>query len=200
MSRFLYTIGVDEVGRGPLAGATTIGAVVLKPGFRRRRFSGVRDSKQLTISQREQWFEVIKEERTFGTLDFAVASVGTETIDRRGIAEALRIALRRALARLAVDPHQSYLLLDGGLRGPAAYEQRTIIRGDETELSIMLASIAAKVIRDQKMDRLARRYPQYGFEQHKGYGTRFHREMIMRFGPCKEHRRSFLGNIDAWGK
>jgi ribonuclease HII len=196
MTRAKYVVGIDEVGRGPLAGITTIGAVALLPGFRRNHFDGVRDSKQLSPAAREAWFSVINEEVIRGTLAYAVASTSPALIDARGIVWALERAMRRALHTLALDPSDVLLLLDGGLRAPATYPfSKTIIRGDETELPISLASIVAKVTRDRKMERLARKYPIYGFEVHKGYGTAFHRNMIRRHGPCEIHRLSYLRNI-----
>ncbi len=190
-------IGIDEVGRGPLAGPVAVCALLLRRDiFSPRRFRGVRDSKQLSAAARESWFEVIKAERSRGALDFAVSFVGPAYIDTHGIAPAIRLALARAISRLPVSPAACRVFLDGGLRAPARYiHQKTIIKGDERVLPITLASIAAKVIRDRRLTRLAVRFPDYGFEVHKGYGTKYHWEMIRRHGCCPLHRRSFLRSL-----
>lgn len=187
-----YLIGIDEAGRGPLAGPVSVGAVVLMPHFDRGVLDGIRDSKKLTEEARERWYAKLQGLRREGVLRFAVAYTSAEKIDRLGIVWAVSSALRRALAELAVNPAEACVLLDGGLRAPKEYlEQKTIIRGDASEPVIALASIAAKVRRDRLMKRLASAYPAYGFEIHKGYGTALHREKIEALGLCDIHRESF---------
>lgn len=131
-----------------------------------------------------------------GTITFTTAFVGAETIDRFGMARALRLGVRRALKKLELHPSACRVLLDGGLKAPPLFEcQETIIGGDERELTIALASIAAKVRRDTHMVRTAKRFPAYGFEAHKGYGTRAHYAALRANGPCPIHRRSFLRGV-----
>ena len=196
--RVKYIVGIDEVGRGPLAGPVAVGVLVLKESRKRFRPDAhrgetfLRDSKQLSAKQREKWFEIIRAERQRGALDFSVSFVSHKLIDKRGLTWALRIATARSLARLAI-PNDSAIFLDGGLRAPKIFKnQRTIIKGDEKIPAIALASIVAKVTRDRLMIRLAKKYPQYGFEKHKGYGTAAHYEALKKHGLCPIHRRSFL--------
>ena len=201
MRRIDYEIGIDEAGRGPLAGPVAVGAVVFKTKDKsrlKRVFKEIRgkDSKKLTAREREKWFEIIKTEKKKGNLHFAVSFVGARIIDKRGIVIAIRTALSRSLEKVNTNPKTTNVLLDGGLHAPQKYQyQKTIIRGDESELSISLASIAAKVLRDRKMVRLAQKYPAYGFDKHKGYGTKYHCQRILKHGPSHEHRISFLTRI-----
>ena len=185
-----YLVGIDEVGRGPLAGPVAVGVLVMKENL--KIFGKIRDSKKLSEKQREEWFEIICAERQRGALDFSVSFVSHTMIDKRGLAWALRTATARALVRLAI-PTDSAIFLDGGLRAPEIFKnQKTIIKGDEKIPVIALASIVAKVTRDHLMIRMAKKYPQYGFEKHKGYGTKEHYRAIGKFGLCPIHRRSFL--------
>ena len=189
----LNLVGIDEAGRGPLAGPVAVGAVLLPRGFDAALLCGVRDSKQLTPRAREEWYAQMLTWRRGGFLSFSVALVGAAHIDRAGIVSAINLALRRSLARLSADPESSRILLDGGLRAPAHYEyQETIIRGDESEEVIALASIAAKVVRDRHMRRLSLMHPEYDFSVHKGYGTAAHYRALKKHGISPVHRRSFL--------
>ncbi|HEY4524669.1 MAG TPA: ribonuclease HII [Candidatus Paceibacterota bacterium] len=194
-----YLIGLDEAGRGPLAGPVAVAAVALMSGvtldIRMARVT-LRDSKQLSPLRREQWFRWLKQAQRNKKLNFAVSLVGEKIIDRRGIVPAVKIGIGRVLRRLKIAPGRSRVLLDGGLRAPAKYKnQRTIIRGDQTIPIIMLAATAAKVRRDRRMVRLARRYPNYQFDIHKGYGTRRHYIALRHHGLSPLHRRSFLKNL-----
>jgi len=185
-----YLVGIDEVGRGPLAGPVAVGVLVMKENL--KIFGKIRDSKKLSVKQREEWFKIICAERQRGALDFSVSFISHITIDKSGLAWALRTAIARSLARLAI-PTASEIFLDGGLRAPEIFKnQKTIIKGDEKIPVIALASIVAKVTRDRLMIRLAKRYPEYGFEKHKGYGTKEHFAAIKKHGLCPIHRRSFL--------
>ena len=194
-----YLVGIDEVGRWPLAGPLAVGVLVMntKSAKRFRLFyqkgeTFLRDSKKLSEKQREEWFEIICAERKRGALDFSVSFVSHIMIDKSGLAWALRTATARSLARLAIST-DSAIFLDGGLRAPEIFKnQKTIIKGDEKIPVIALASIVAKVTRDHLMIRMAKKYPQYGFERHKGYGTKEHFAAIKRHGLCPIHRRSFL--------
>ncbi|OGG69294.1 hypothetical protein A3F27_01365 [Candidatus Kaiserbacteria bacterium RIFCSPHIGHO2_12_FULL_53_13] len=198
MSLGKFVIGIDEVGRGPLAGPICVGAVIMPAALSRKDFRGLKDSKKLSAKQRGEWAARV---RADARLSFATAMVGPRTIDKIGIVHAGNLAVARALGRLArfftdvsLEHHQ--VLLDAGLRAPYSFKhQKSLIRGDETEVSIALASIVAKVKRDAHMERLAARYPEYGFELHKGYGTTFHIRAIRSFGPCELHRESFCRGI-----
>jgi len=191
-----YVIGIDEVGRGCIAGPVAVGAVVCRTRRLPRRFYGIKDSKKLRPDEREQWFLQICEARTEGLVDFAVSFSGQSIIDKKGIVYAIRTALNRAITKLPVKPEFSAVLLDGGLVAPPQFlRQKTIIKGDEKEPLIAAASIVAKVVRDRKMVCLGREYPRYGFERHKGYGTRAHREAIQKHGTCPIHRESFLSGL-----
>ncbi|MBI2039189.1 MAG: ribonuclease HII [Candidatus Niyogibacteria bacterium] len=189
-----WLIGVDEAGRGPFAGPVTLALFAAPRRLGARLFAGIRDSKKLSASAREAWFTKFKAEpRVF----FCSTSVGPHSIDRWGIAKAIRRGIRRMLMR-ALKKHASLrggscetILLDGSLSAPSEYPQKTIIKGDEKVPVIAAASIIAKVRRDRYMVRLAKKYPQYGFEIHKGYGTKLHRERIRKHGLCDAHRRSF---------
>ncbi len=198
-----FVIGVDEAGRGPLAGPVAVGVVAVPEGFDvMREFPGVADSKKLSKKKREALFKMLKARVTLGDARFTVEFESAETIDREGIAIAVRRALTRgvnALVREIGHPMSSghrmsnfNILLDGALRAPSEYLQETIINGDELVPIISLASIAAKVTRDWLMKELSLQYPLYGFEKHKGYGTKMHYEMLKKYGPCAIHRRSFL--------
>jgi len=190
---FKYTIGIDEVGRGPLAGPVAVGAVVMKGAKVPRHLVPGRDSKQLSAEEREVWFLKIKEAKKRGELDYAVSLVSSKVIDKKGLSFAIRKALAASLDKIDVDPKKCLVLLDGGLKAPSKFShQKTIIKGDEKEPVIALASIAAKVTRDRLMMGYAKLYKKYGFEQHKGYGTRFHILKIKQLGLCLLHRKSFL--------
>lgn len=194
--RVLFSIGIDEVGRGPIAGPVAVGAFVfLKPGAR-KLFRGVKESKQLSEAKREAWFARIQSAQRSGQVNFSVTFQSEKIIDTKGLSYAIKTALLTSLYALKIKPERARVLLDGGLKAPANYaNQKTIIKGDEKEMVIALASICAKVLRDRKMNLLAKKYPKYGFEKHKGYGTRAHYQAIKKYGMLKTHRRSFLTTI-----
>ncbi len=177
--------GVDEVGRGPLAGPVAAGAVVLPQGARFRWFSRVRDSKQLTAEVREDLAGRIWE----GAISAAVAFVPVEAVDRIGIAEASRQAMLAAVGDLRARPQ--HLLIDAFHLRACNLPQTPIIRGDALSLSIACASIIAKVARDHFMDVQEILYPGYAFMTNKGYFTAEHADALHRLGPCDIHRRSF---------
>lgn len=191
-----FLIGVDEAGRGALAGPVAVGVVLVSSGFDFGRIPGVKDSKQLSARQRERIYALTRGLKKEGKLNFKVAMVGAEMIDRVGITRATALAARRALSRLSCDPACTEVRLDGLLHAPTAYVcQQTIIRGDQTEPIISLASIMAKVTRDRYMVRVAQRYPLYEFTRHKGYGTLLHRQHIAVHGLCGLHRRYFCNTV-----
>jgi len=184
-ARGLWVAGVDEVGRGPLAGPVVAAAVILDPAV---SVDGLRDSKLLTFRQRRRLAGEIR----IHALAWAVGRVGPRRIDTVNVLQATWYAMRAALARLRVAP--GLVLVDGHLRIPGVVcAQRAIVAGDRRSASVAAASILAKVARDTFMLRADRRYPDYGFRRHKGYATAAHLEALARLGPCPLHRRSFHG-------
>jgi ribonuclease HII len=178
--------GIDEAGRGALAGPVAAGVVVLPDSNGiEGKLAGVRDSKQMSRKQREDWFKVIRAEAAA----FQVGFGWPEEIDELGIVPATRLAAMRALAKLKNPPQ--HLLIDAISIPGAGIGETSLIKGDQRSLSIAAASIAAKVTRDAYMVEAAEKYSGYGFAAHKGYGTAAHCMAIQRFGPCKIHRMSF---------
>jgi len=197
----LYTVGIDEAGRGPLAGPVAVGVVIAPKNFNKKLLTGVRDSKKLSHAQREAWFEKLKVWKKEGELDYAVALVSAHIIDTKGITFAIKKGMKECLKKVKADSTACEVLLDGSLKAPEEFKhQKTIIKGDDKIPLISLASIAAKVTRDRKMLQMAKVYPKYNFEVHKGYGTAFHRHQIQILGPCEIHRQSFIQNILKRGK
>lgn len=191
-----HVVGIDEAGRGPLAGPVAVGGVRIPLGFNKKFWRGIKDSKQLTMEEREFWFALAEECKRSGELDFAVALVSEKIIDKKGIAYAIRLGIKRVLKSLGISETESQIFLDGGIKAPKEFKhQLTVIRGDEKIPVVSLASICAKVTRDRKMIKLAKKYPEYEFDLHKGYGTRIHREAIQKYGPTQLHRKSFLKNL-----
>ena len=176
------TAGVDEAGRGPLAGPVVAAAVILDPA---RPIPGLDDSKRLSPQRREALDAEIRA-RAAG---WAIARVDVDVIDAINILEATMLAMREAVARL--DPAPERVLVDGNRCPDLPCPARAVVRGDAGVAAIGAASILAKVARDREMVEMDRRYPGYGFARHKGYGTRAHREALLRLGPSPIHRRSF---------
>ena len=175
--------GVDEAGRGPLAGPVCAAAVILP---KNHIICGVNDSKKLTEKKREELFDVIKAE----ALDYSIAFASEKEIDEINILQATYLAMKRAVEGLKLNC--DYALIDGNRMPPLEIAGETVIKGDAKSESIAAASILAKVTRDRLMLELAEKYPQYQFEKHKGYGTKLHYEMLDKFGPSEIHRQSFL--------
>lgn len=187
-----FLVGIDEAGRGPLAGPVSVGVVIAPIKFNWDVLQGLRDSKQMSELGREIWFEKLRILGQEAGLHYNVQFSSALYIDTYGIVPAVRAAITRALRELDVQPEEAELRLDGSLAAPKRFfNQTTIIRGDESEPIIALASIAAKVRRDRLMRRLALSYPEYGFEAHKGYGTKKHLEIIAQLGLCDIHRTTF---------
>ena len=192
-----YLIGIDEAGRGPLAGPVAVGAVMLPLDFDWGLIEGVRDSKKLSEKKREELFERTRELERSSLLHVAVSTSSALYIDTYGIVPAIKRALKEALSRFEVEPSDCRVLLDGSLAAPGEFiHQETIVGGDDTEPVISLASIMAKVTRDRLMRRLAAKYPAYDFDVHKGYGTLKHRETILKRGLCNIHRQSFCRKLE----
>lgn len=174
--------GVDEAGRGPLAGPVVAAAVILDPAV---RIESLADSKRLSAGRRADLDHEIRER----ALSFAVARVGAAVIDAVNILQATMQAMREAVDGLDTSPDE--VLVDGNRCPALPYPARAVVRGDVSVAAISAASILAKVARDQEMIEMDRRYPEYGFARHKGYGTRAHRDALLRFGPSPIHRASF---------
>lgn len=185
---FFQVAGVDEVGRGCLAGPVVAAAVILPPEV---FISGVDDSKKLTPKSREKLFPII----TANALSYAIGMVEADEIDRINILQATRKAMRLAVESLAIRPDA--ILIDGRDALDMDIPQETIISGDSLSHAIAAASIIAKVTRDRMMVALQEQFPNFGFANHKGYGTETHLSEIRRFGPTKLHRRSFRGVLNG---
>ncbi len=178
--------GVDEAGRGPLAGPVCAAAVILPAGL---VIEGVNDSKKLSEKKREELFPVICEK----ALAYGIGWADEREIDEINILQATYRAMKRAVEALPLTA--DYALIDGNRMPPLAIPGTTIVKGDALSMSIAAASILAKVSRDRVMVQFSREYPQYGFEQHKGYGTAAHVQALREYGPCPLHRQSFLQKI-----
>ena len=184
---FKYICGVDEAGRGPLAGPVCAAAVILAEGT---EIEGLNDSKKLSEKKREALFDVIKEK----AVAYAVAFGSLEEIEEFNILEATYLAMNRAIEGLEIKP--DYALIDGnrvpkGIPVPC----ETVVKGDAKSSSIAAASILAKVTRDRLLLEYDEKYPQYNFKKHKGYGTKEHTDLILKYGPSEIHRMSFLKNL-----
>ena len=184
---FTRIAGVDEVGRGPLAGPVAAAAVVLPEGYQN---SKIRDSKKLSPSQRQKLFDIITEDALAIGLGFVEAPI----IDRINILRASLLAMRKAVLSLASLP--DFILVDGIHTIDVPVPQKPIVKGDSLSISIAAASIIAKVSRDHLMERYHVEYAQYNFAKNKGYGTSEHREAIRKYGACKIHRKSFKVKFD----
>ena len=180
---FACVCGVDEAGRGPLAGPVCAAAVILPPDI---QIEGLNDSKKLTDKKRRALYDVIVEQ----AVSYGIAFADEQEIDEINILQATFLAMRRAVEQLGVQPELA--LVDGNRDPGLGIPTRTIVKGDGLSASIAAASILAKVTRDRWMEVLDAKYPQYGFAVHKGYGTKRHYAALTEFGPCEEHRQTFL--------
>ncbi len=197
-----YIVGIDEVGRGPLAGPLTFGFVCcdskiyekLKKDATLPRLG--KDSKKLSPKDREKYNKVLIDLCAKNKLSFCLVHISNKIIDNKGLSFSIRSAIEKGLKELKVDPINSQILLDGGLKAPKIFlKQKTIIKGDEKEKILAWASILAKVKRDKLMEGLSKKYPVYGFNLHKGYGTLKHRTAIIKYGLSPIHRQSFCKKL-----
>ena len=183
----LTVCGIDEAGRGPLAGPVYAAAVVLPDGL---LIEGLNDSKKLTPKKRDVLFDIIKEE----AVEYGIGIATPEEIDSLNILQATFLAMNRAVQELATPP--DFALVDGNRDPELGIPTETGIKGDSLSMSIAAASILAKVSRDRYMLEMAEKYPEYHFEKHKGYGTKLHYETLAEYGPSPIHRKTFLRTLD----
>ena len=178
--------GVDEAGRGPLAGPVCAAAVILPPNI---EIPGLNDSKKLSDKRRRELFPIIKEQ----AIAYSVAFADNKEIDNINILQATYLAMERAISGLKITPE--FALIDGNRSKDFGIPVQTVVHGDSLSASIAAASILAKVTRDDYMLQMAQEYPQYGFEIHKGYGTKAHYSALSEYGPCPIHRMTFLKKL-----
>ncbi len=232
MKSFTYVVGIDEAGRGPIAGPVSVGVFVTRKNFvikngqrLRKIFPGLNDSKKLSGTQRERIFSLIENAVKKGDVTFCVILVSAKIIDQKGITKAVQIGIDKAIkginlfvppalgrheklrsARLShrlslggikkldLNYKNTFIYLDGLLRAPKEFSQKTVIKGDVKIAVISAASICAKVVRDRHMKKMAEKYLDYGFEKHKGYGTKEHYKAVSKYGLSFEHRKTYLKN------
>ncbi len=191
-SKSKIIFGIDEAGRGPLFGPVVACAIVCPTDLKMQIFGelGLKDSKQLSTKQREQAYEVLKDN---SKVEWGIGRVSPKVIDKINILQATKLAMKRAVRNLEnkLGKKAELLLIDGNFSIPVVCKQKSIIKGDETVFLIALASIVAKVIRDRAMLRYHKKYQCYGFDKHKGYGTVLHIKMLKKYGPCYLHRKTF---------
>ena len=183
---FELICGVDEAGRGPLAGPVCAAAVILPKGL---VIPGLNDSKKLSDKRRRELFPIIQQE----AVSFGIAFASQEEIDEINILQATFLAMRRAMEQL--EPQPEFALIDGNRETDFGVPCKTVIKGDSLSANIAAASVLAKVTRDNWMMEAAEKYPGYGFELHTGYGTKAHYAALEKLGPCPIHRRSFLKKL-----
>ncbi|MEK7195555.1 MAG: ribonuclease HII [Patescibacteria group bacterium] len=195
-----YIVGIDEVGRGSLAGPVAVAAVCIPRDLNVKvaRLGELKDSKRLTPARREKWFEYFK---AHPRVTYTCARAYPRTIERMNISRAANLAAKRAFERLVsvtgISSRNCQVFLDGGLYvgngdDGRKFGAKTVVHGDKKIKVVAIASIVAKVSRDRYMTRLAKKYPRYGFEMHKGYGTKAHSRAIKKYGPSEVHRLTFL--------
>ena len=196
-------VGVDEVGRGPLAGPVSVCVVscdaeIYKNLISNRQLpASGKDSKKLSVGERERYFKILRLLSHEGKISYSINHISNKTIDFRGLSFAIKKAIALSVKKLKLNPKNCEVLLDGGLKVSKEFKnQKTIIKGDEREKIIAWASILAKVSRDNLMYKAHKKYPNYGFEMHKGYGTKLHKKTILKYGLSPFHRRSF-SHIDV---
>lgn len=186
---YKMVVGLDEAGRGPLAGPVTAAAVTVRQFQIPKELKRIRDSKKLTLKKREEIYQIIT---NHSQIDWGIGRVSEKVIDKINILEATKLAMKRAVKNLekknsAID----FLIIDGNFTINTLHKQKAMIKADEKVFSCVAASIIAKVTRDRIMKRYHKKFPQYGFNLHKGYPTRLHRTMLKKYSPCKIHRKSF---------
>jgi ribonuclease HII len=197
---YKYICGVDEAGRGPLAGPLSLSFFLISIDDHNKVLGpllklGLNDSKKLTEQKREELFFHLEGGK------YKNSMISASQIDRHGISKCMQILINRLLKRIStsnvdlISLEKVYFLLDGAIKFPEGIDHEVIIKGDSKEPTIMAASITAKVLRDRKMKQMALKFPTYGFEVHKGYGTLKHRKAIQKCGLCEEHRKYFCKNV-----
>lgn len=203
-------IGIDEVGRGPIAGPVTLGIVGIDiksdaskflGKLLKHKIDGIRDSKQLTPGERKDIHAKMIEYKKNGEIEFYTTSVNSSIIDEKGLSFAISNAIARLLRKFDIDASTATIFLDGSLHAPEKFlNQTTVIKGDTIHIAIALASIAAKVVRDKYMVKQDKIFPEYGFKKHKGYGTLEHRMAIKKYGLSPLHRKTFCKGISKLRK
>ena len=183
---YKFIAGVDEAGRGPLAGAVFAACVILPENC---ILEGIDDSKKLSAKKRDELFDVIRQK----AIAYSISSIDEKIIDEINILNATHMAMNKAVDEMSVVP--DYVLIDGNSIKNMNIPHETVVKGDSKSISIAAASILAKVARDRYICEIAKEYPQYGFEKHKGYGTKIHNEAILKYGPCPIHRITFLKKL-----
>jgi ribonuclease HII len=178
-----FLVGIDEAGRGPLAGPVSIAAVAGAGSLR-----NIKDSKKLSAKKREEWKKIIK-----NNFESYQVFVSHKVIDRIGIVKSVELGVEKVLEKFEKKPN--LVLLDGALKAPKKYKQKTIIKGDEKIPLIAAASIIAKTSRDKKMFFFHKKFPKYRFDKHKGYGTKLHYKKIKKHGLCPIHRKTFCKSV-----
>ncbi len=185
---FKKVAGLDEAGRGPLSGPVVAAAVSIIANCKLKiaDFKNLKDSKKLSPKKREEFYKILKKNPA---IEWGIGKVSEKVIDKINILEATKLAMKKAVKNLERKP--DFLILDGNFKIDSNIPQKPIIKGDEKVFSCAAASILAKVCRDRIMQRYHKKYPQYGFDKHKGYPTKLHLRMLRKYGPCKIHRISF---------
>lgn len=198
LEKNVFIVGIDEAGRGPLAGPVCVGAVgtnLKNKDEKIKILEGIKDSKKLSAKKREEWFKILQENKEFECCHIFVSS---ETIDRFGIRKVVIFGVEKVLEKFSRKP--DLVLMDGSLFAPEEYKQETIIKGDEKIPLISAGSIIAKVSRDRVMMNMHKKYPEYCFNEHKGYGTKKHYKKIKENGLSEIHRKTFCKNIASLAK
>ncbi len=191
---YKVVVGIDEAGRGPLAGPVFAGAVVVNFSnyltIKALSHLGVRDSKKLTPKKREELYKILT---SHSQIEWAIGRASEKVVDKINVLEATKLAMKRAVKNLEkkIRKQADFLILDGRIRLDLDIDQKSVIKADNKIFSCAAASIVAKVRRDRLMRRHDKKYPQYGFISHKGYGTKKHMVALTELGPCKIHRKSF---------
>ena len=196
---YKFVVGLDEAGRGPLAGPVVAGAVVFLNSKSKILGVGVNDSKKITSKKREKVYDYFKKNQNIA---WGIGIISEKVIDRINILEATRLAMLKAVEnlekKLRKSPVQVFLVVDGNIKLNINLPQKSIIKADQKVFSCALASIFAKVTRDKIMQRYHKKYSKYGFDIHKGYGTSYHFKMLKKHGSCKIHRKSFELRVRDW--
>ncbi len=187
LKKILY--GIDEAGRGPLAGPVSIGMFSIE---KTHLLKGIKNSKALSEQKREEWFKYFQKLRCKKIASYSYSMVSNTIIDKFGISKAIKIGIKRCIKKIGCDSGRSHILLDGSLYAPLEFSQKTIIKGDEKIKIISAASIIAKVYRDRRMKKYSDIFPAYSFDVHKGYGTKNHLNAIKKHGVSHLHRKSYL--------